>query len=98
MEALFPLDALKHEQVKNSTTAEYLLADKNKFNDIAEWLILVNEMMLTNLIEGMKSESIKSETDEEKNASNSYQTWMLSIIKFKNQWLVESILKMKYGL
>ena len=75
----------KHEQVKNSTTAEYLLADKNKFNDIAERLMLVNETMLTSLIEGIKSGSIKSETDEKKNASNSYQTWMLSIIKFKNQ-------------
>ena len=42
------------------------MADANEFNDIAERLMLVNEMMLTNLIEGIKSGSIKSETDEKK--------------------------------
>ena len=58
--------ALNHEQIKNSTTAGYLLADKNKFNDIAERLMSVNESVLGNLIECMKKGSVKPETDEEK--------------------------------
>ena len=66
LEALFPLVALNHEQIKNSTTAGYLLADKNKFNDIAERLMSVNESVLGNLIECMKKGSVKPETDEEK--------------------------------
>ena len=66
LEALFPLVALNHEQIKNSTTAGYLLADKNKFNDIAERLMSVPESVLGNLIECIKKGSFESETDEEK--------------------------------
>lgn len=36
LEPLFPLVALNHEQIKKSTTAGYLLADKNKFGEIAK--------------------------------------------------------------
>ena len=36
LEPLFPLVALNHEQIKACTTAGYLLADKNQFNDIAK--------------------------------------------------------------
>ena len=43
-----------------------MLADKNKFNDIVERLMSVNESVLGNLIEYIKKESVESETDEEK--------------------------------
>ena len=66
LEALFPLVALNNEQIKNSTTVRYLLADKNKFNDIVERLMSVNESVLGNLIECIKKGSVEPETDEEK--------------------------------
>ena len=62
---------------KNTTSYarnRYLLADKNKFNDIVERLMSVNESVLGNLIECIKKESVEPETDEEKNASVYYLT------------------------
>lgn len=66
LEALFPLVALNHEPIKSSTTAEYLLADKSKFNDIAKRLMSINERVLTDLIEHMKNGSKTPETEEGK--------------------------------
>ena len=66
LEPLFPLVALNHEQIKSSTTAGYLLADKNKFHDVAQRLMTINERVLASLIECMKHGSVKPETDEEK--------------------------------
>ena len=91
LEILFPLVALNHEQIKNSTTAGYLLADKNKFNDIAERLMSVNESVLGSLIECMKKGSVKSETDEEKKYFH-----LLSDLNTVNYKVQRSITSTKY--
>ena len=72
LELLFSLVALNHEQIKSSTTAGYLLADKNKFQDVAQRLMTINEHVLASLIERMKHSSVKPETDKEKSASDYY--------------------------
>ena len=54
LEPLFPLVALNHEQIKACTTAGYLLADKNQFDDIAKRLVNLKEGTLADLIEKMK--------------------------------------------
>ena len=66
LEPLFPLIALNHQQIKNSTSAGYLLADKAKFADIASRLLNINESVLGDVIERLKDGPVKPETDEEK--------------------------------
>ena len=66
LEPLFPLVALNHEQIKNSTTAGYLLADKKRFEDIANRLLTIKESTLTNLIDRLREGPVKPETEEEK--------------------------------
>ena len=51
LEPLFPLVALNHEQIKESTSAGYLLADKKQFNDIANRLLNISDENLSSLIE-----------------------------------------------
>jgi hypothetical protein len=63
----FPLIAFNHEQIKESTTAGYLLAEKPKFDNISKRLMDVDIEVLTDLIQRMENEErVKPETDEEK--------------------------------
>ncbi|KDR74558.1 hypothetical protein GALMADRAFT_42113, partial [Galerina marginata CBS 339.88] len=63
----FPLIAFNHEQIKESTTAGYLLANKPKFENISKRLMEVDVGVLTNLIKRMEEgERVKPESDEEK--------------------------------
>src|SRR6266700_3149648 len=64
----FPLIAFNHEQIKESTTAGYLLAEKPKFEQISKRLMEVDVNVLSDLIKRMENgESTKPESDEEKN-------------------------------
>ena len=51
LEPLFPLVALNYEQIKEPTSAGYLLADKKQFNEIADRLLNISNETLTSLIE-----------------------------------------------
>ena len=63
----FALIAFNHEQIKESTTAGYLLAEKPKFDNISKRLLDVDMQVLTDLIKRMEDgERVKPETDEEK--------------------------------
>jgi hypothetical protein len=63
----FPLIAFNHEQMKESTTAGYLTAEKKSFHDITDRLMNVNLEVLSNLTKRMtEGERIKPETEEEK--------------------------------
>ena len=44
------LIAFNHEQIKESTTTGYLLAEKPKFDNISKWLIDIDMEILTDLI------------------------------------------------
>jgi hypothetical protein len=64
----FPLIAFNHEQIKEATTAGYLMVDKNSFNDISDRLLNVNLDVLSHLAKRMSDgERVKPETEEEKN-------------------------------
>ena len=91
LEPLFPLVALNHEQIKSSTTAGYLLADKNKFHDVAQRLMTINEWVLASLIEHMKHGSVKPETDEEKKCFH-----LLSDLDHVNYKVQGSVTSKKY--
>ena len=63
----FILIAFNHEQIKESTTAGYLLAEKPKFDNISKRLMDIDMEVLTDLITRMEGgERVKAETDEEK--------------------------------
>ena len=63
----FALIAFNHEQIKESTTAGYLLAEKPKFDAISKRLMDVDMEVLNNLITRMEDgERVKPDTDEEK--------------------------------
>jgi hypothetical protein len=63
----FPLIAFNHEQIKESTTAGYLLAQKSNFENISKRLLNINQDVLSNLIKRLEDgEKVKPETDEEK--------------------------------
>ena len=63
----FSLIAFNHEQIKESTTAGYLLAEKPKFDNISKRLMDVDTEVLSNLIKRMEDgERVKPDTDEEK--------------------------------
>ena len=68
LEPLFPLVALNHEQIKKSTTGGYLLADKNRFNDIADRILNLKPDILSSIIETLKTGPVKPESEEEKQA------------------------------
>ena len=50
MDSHFVLIAFNHEQIKESTTGGYLLAEKPKFDNISKWLMDVDMAVLTDLI------------------------------------------------
>jgi hypothetical protein len=63
----FPLIAFNHEQIKKSTTAGYLTAERKTFTDITDRLMNVNLEVLSDLTKRMTDgERVKPETDEEK--------------------------------
>ena len=63
----FILIAFNHEQIKESITGGYLLAEKPKFDNISKWLMDIDMEVLTNLITRMEDgERVKAESDEEK--------------------------------
>jgi hypothetical protein len=63
----FPLIAFNHEQIKEATTAGFLMVDKSSFDDIAERLINVDPDVLSDLAKRMSGgEQVKPETNEEK--------------------------------
>jgi hypothetical protein len=63
----FPLIAFNHEQIKQSTSGGYLLAEKPKFDDISKHLMEVDLSVLHHLSQKMeKGEQVTPETDEEK--------------------------------
>ena len=63
----FPLIVFNHEQIKESTTAGYLLAEKPKFEQISKRLMKVNVEVLGDLIKRMEDgERVKPESDEKK--------------------------------
>jgi Helitron helicase-like domain at N-terminus/PIF1-like helicase len=63
----FPLIAFNHEQIKESVTAGYLLAEKSNFEDISKRLMDVDLHTLNNLTKRMEDgEKIQPKTDEEK--------------------------------
>ena len=62
----FPLIAFNHEQIKESTTAGYLTAERKVFTDITDRLMNVNLEVLSDLAKWMADgERVKPETDEE---------------------------------
>ena len=57
---------LNHEQIKKATTGGYILADRNKFHDVARRITNLNLATLRDIIERLKSGPVKPETEEEK--------------------------------
>ncbi|TFK78823.1 hypothetical protein K466DRAFT_450924, partial [Polyporus arcularius HHB13444] len=67
LEPLFPLVALNHEQITaKSNTSGYILADKSKFKDIADRLLNINAETLTDIVQKLKTGSVKPETENER--------------------------------
>jgi hypothetical protein len=63
----FPFVAFSHEQVKATTTQSFLLAEKSKFENIANRLLTLDQAVLNQLIEKMaQGENAAPESDEEK--------------------------------
>ena len=63
----FPLIAFNHEQMKESTTAGYLTAERKLFQDITDRLMNVNLEVLSDLTKWMtEGERVKPATEEEK--------------------------------
>src|ERR1700733_1476964 len=63
----FPLIAFNHEQIKESTTAGYLTAERISFHDITDRLMNINLEVLSDLTKRMtEGERVKPETEEEK--------------------------------
>ena len=62
----FPFVAFSHEQIKASTTGGFLLAETNKFDDIASRLLRVNQEVLSSIADRMsKGELVKPSNQEE---------------------------------
>src|SRR5277367_253180 len=63
----FPLVAFNHEQIKQSTTGGYLLAETSKFEPISQRLMDLDTTVLNNIARRMENgEHVKPETDQEK--------------------------------
>ena len=62
----FPFVAFSHEQVKASTTGGFLLAETNKFDDIAHRLLRVDQEVLSSIADRMsKGELVKPSNQDE---------------------------------
>jgi len=63
----FPFVAFSHEQIKASTTQSFLLVDQNRFGNITDRLLNLDQSVLTAIVEKMAAgEHIKPESDAEK--------------------------------
>ncbi|KAF8580433.1 hypothetical protein K439DRAFT_1648210 [Ramaria rubella] len=63
----FPLVAFNHQQIKDSSTGSFLLADRVHFDDIVEYLLSINIPVLTRMIDQMKNdEMVMAVTEDEK--------------------------------
>ncbi|PBK59126.1 hypothetical protein ARMSODRAFT_991200 [Armillaria solidipes] len=63
----FPFVCFSHEQVKESTTGSFLLAEKDKFFDITNHILDIDQSVLSNLSTRMaKGDVVRPETDKEK--------------------------------
>jgi len=63
----FPLIAFNHEQIKQSSTGGYLLAESAKFEPIVQRLMDVDTAVLNDIARRMENgEHVKPETDDEK--------------------------------
>ncbi len=58
--------ALNHGQIKKFTTGQYILADKSKFEDTANWLLNIKAETLTDVIQKLKTSPVRPNTDNEK--------------------------------
>ncbi|KAH9829025.1 uncharacterized protein C8Q71DRAFT_799857 [Rhodofomes roseus] len=66
-EQYFPLVAFNHEQIKNSTAGGFLLAEQQKFPDIAKRILSIDESVLAHLTDKLKDgHHYKPETQAEK--------------------------------
>ncbi|KAI0730385.1 hypothetical protein C8Q72DRAFT_776397 [Fomitopsis betulina] len=92
LEPLFPLVASNHEQIKKSTTAGYLLADKNKFGEIANRLLNIKDSTLADIIQRLSTGSMKPETEDEKACFK-----ILNDLDHINYKVQGSIASKKYG-
>ena len=62
----FPFVAFSHQQVKASTSGGFLLAETQKFNEIANRLLNVNQNVLENIAKRMSAgEIVKPSTEDE---------------------------------
>ena len=62
----FPLIAFNHEQIKDSTTAGFILAKQKSFDNIANCLLGINSEVLTDITERMmKGERVKGVSQDE---------------------------------
>ena len=62
----FPFVAFSHEQIKASTTGGFLLAETNKFDDIANRLLRVDQEVLSSIADRIsKGEQVKPSNQEE---------------------------------
>ena len=62
----FPFVAFSHEQIKASTTGGFLLAETNKFDDIARRLLRVDQEVLSSIADRMsKGEQVRPSNQEE---------------------------------
>ena len=62
----FPFVAFSHQQIKASTTGGFLLAETNKFDDIAHRLLRVDQEILSSIADRMsKGELVKPSNQEE---------------------------------
>ncbi|KAA1478950.1 hypothetical protein DENSPDRAFT_788608, partial [Dentipellis sp. KUC8613] len=67
MEPMFPLVAINHEQIKQSSLGGCLLAKKHNFDSITDRLMKVNKETLQSLLNRLaKGESIQPESEDEK--------------------------------
>jgi hypothetical protein len=88
----FPLISFNHEQIKESTTAGYLTAERKVFTDITDRLVNANLHVLSDLTEQMvDGERIKPETDEEKLCFN-----LINDLDHVNGHVPGSIMQKKY--
>jgi len=63
----FPLIAFNHEQIKDSTTAGFILAKQKSFDNIANRLLQINSDVLADITERMiKGEQVKGDFQEER--------------------------------
>src|ERR1700722_691539 len=63
----FPLVSFNHEQIKQSSTGGYLLAETSKFEPISQRLMDLDTVVLNDIARRMENgEHVKPETDQEK--------------------------------